>query len=77
MTAWNAFFAPKGTPSFVTGLLNAELRRILQQTETRQRMSALGLEIVGGSPQQLADTVHAEREKWGRIIRANHIQAET
>jgi tripartite-type tricarboxylate transporter receptor subunit TctC len=76
LTAWNAFFAPKGTPPTIVTLLNQELRRILQQPETRQRLGALGFEIVGSTPQQLADTVRSEREKWGAIIRTNHIQAE-
>lgn len=76
LTAWNAFFAPKGTPAPILAQLNTEIRRILQQPETRQRLAALGFEIVGSTPQQLADTVRTEREKWGRIVRANNIQAE-
>lgn len=76
LTAWNAFFAPKGTPPAIVALLNGELRKILAQPETRQRLGALGFEIVGSTPQQLADVVHVEREKWGRIIRAANIQAE-
>lgn len=76
LTAWNAFLAPKGTPRIVIDTLHAELRRILQQPHTRQRLAALGFEIVASTPQQLADTVRSEREKWGRIIKANNIQAE-
>lgn len=76
LTAWNAFFAPKGTPAAIVNLLNTELRRILAQPETRQRLGALGFEIVGSTQQQLADTVRVEREKWGRIIRTANIQAE-
>ena len=76
LTAWNAFFAPKGTPPAILSLLNTELRRILAQPETRQRLGSLGFEIVGSTQQQLAETVRVEREKWGRIIRAANIQAE-
>ena len=76
LTAWNAFFAPRGTPPAIVNLLNTELRKILARPETRQHLAALGFEIVGSTPQQLADVVHAEREKWGRIIRAANIQAE-
>jgi tripartite-type tricarboxylate transporter receptor subunit TctC len=76
LTAWNAVFAPKGTPAPILAQLGAEIRRILQQPETRHRLASLGFEVVGSTPQQLADTVRTEREKWGRIIRANNIQAE-
>lgn len=76
LTAWNAFFAPKGTPAGIVTLLNAELRKILLQPETRQRLGTLGFEIVGTTPAQLADTVRTERAKWGPIIKANDIRAE-
>ncbi len=76
LTAWNAVLAPKGTPRNVIDTLHAELKRILQQPQTRQRLASLGFEIVASTPQQLADTVRVEREKWGRIIKANNIQAE-
>jgi tripartite-type tricarboxylate transporter receptor subunit TctC len=76
LTAWNAFFAPRGTPPAIVNLLATELRKILARPETKQHLGALGFEIVGSTPQQLADTVRVEREKWGRIIKAANIQAE-
>ena len=76
LTAWNAFFAPKGTPQAMVMLLNAELRKILADPETRQRLMALGFEVAGGSPQELAERVRTEREKWSRIIRAANIKAD-
>lgn len=76
LTAWNAFFAPKGTPPAIVSLLNTELRKILAQPETRQRLGSLGFEIVGSTPQRLAEVVRTEREKWGRIVKAANIQAE-
>lgn len=76
LTSWNAFFAPRGTPAAIVNLLNAELLKILAQPETRQRLSSLGFEGVGTTPQQLAAVVRVEREKWGGIIRAANIKAE-
>lgn len=76
LTAWNAFFAPKGTPQAIVMLLNAEVRKILAEPETRQRLMALGIEVAGGSPQELAERVRNEREKWSRIIRAAKITAD-
>nr|WP_214697579.1 tripartite tricarboxylate transporter substrate binding protein [Variovorax paradoxus] len=76
LTSWNAMFAPKGTPAAITNLLSTEVRRILQLPQTHQRLAALGFEPVGSTPQQLSERVRSEREKWGRIVRTNHIQAE-
>ena len=76
LTAWNAFFAPKGTPQSIVMLLNMEVRKILAEPETRQRLMALGFEVTGSTPQELAERVHTEREKWNRIIRAAKITVD-
>ena len=41
--AWNALYAPKGTPKAIMQLLNAEMQKILAQPETRQKLLSLGL----------------------------------
>ena len=76
LTAWNAFFAPKGTPAPIIGLLNTEVNKVLANAETRERLMSLGFEVAGSTPRQLAERIRAERDKWGRIIRAAKIQME-
>ena len=55
-------------------LLNAEVQKILENPDTRQRLMSLGFEVAGSTPQQLADRVRTEREKWSRVIRAANIR---
>ena len=76
LTAWNAFFAPKGTPTPIIVFLNAELQKILANPDTRHRLMSLGFEVAGSTPQQLADRIRAEREKWSRVIKAANIRME-
>jgi len=76
LTAWNAFFAPRGTPAPIVMLLNAEVQKVLANPDTRQRLMSLGFEVAGSTPQQLADRVRTEREKWRRVIRAANIRME-
>jgi tripartite-type tricarboxylate transporter receptor subunit TctC len=76
VTAWNALYAPRGTPKAIVDLLNAEMAKIIATPETRARLLALGYEPASGSPQQLADFGRAEREKWGALIKAAGIRAE-
>ncbi len=66
--AWNALFAPKGTPPEIIEKLSTELQQLLTMPETRERLLALGLDIGGGSPQDLASMIQAEQAKWGPII---------
>ena len=76
LTAWNAFFAPKGTPAAIVSQLNTEIRKVLADPETRTRLMALGFEVAGSTPEELAERVRSERDKWSRIIRAARITAD-
>ena len=74
--AWNALYAPKGTPKDVVDKLNAEVNKILAQPETRQKLKDLGFDVGGGSAAQLADFGTAERAKWGPLIKSAGMKAE-
>jgi tripartite-type tricarboxylate transporter receptor subunit TctC len=76
VTAWNALYAPRGTPKAIVDRLNAEMARIIATPETRVRLLQLGFEPASGTPQQLAEFGRAEREKWGALIRAAGIKAD-
>ncbi len=75
VTAWNALYAPKGTPKAIVDQLNTEMVKIIATPETRQRLLQLGFEPASGTPQQLAEFGRAEREKWGKLIKAAGIKA--
>ena len=74
--AWNALYAPKGTPREVVATLNAELNKILAQPETRAKLLSLGFDVGGGTPEQLAEFGRSERRKWGPLIQAAGMKAE-
>ena len=76
IAGWNALYAPKGTPPEALRLLAAELTKVMAQPETRERFLSLGIDpqIVTGA--ELTAYLRAEREKWGKLIRAMGIKAE-
>lgn len=76
VVAWNALYAPKGTPPAVIAALNASLNKALSRPEVRQKLLDIGFDPAGGSPAQLADFVRAERKKWGLLIEAAGIRAD-
>jgi tripartite-type tricarboxylate transporter receptor subunit TctC len=69
-------FAPSATPREIVGRLAQELARILQTSEVRERLAAQGAEPVGSTPQQFAQAIRAETEKWARVIREGGIKLE-
>ena len=71
--SWQGVFAPAGTPPAIVKRLNAEIVKILGMPEVREKLGALGAEIVADSPEEFAALVKAEvvevvggREEVGR-----------
>jgi tripartite-type tricarboxylate transporter receptor subunit TctC len=74
--AWYALFAPAKTPRAVVAKVNADVNRALQQAEVRQRLSAIGMEPLGGSEEAFTKYFQAEIAKWAKVIRDANIAAE-
>ena len=72
-SAWNALFAPKGTPKPILDKLSAALDKALDDEATRKRLLDLGSDIPGKDrrgQQALASLVKSEIAKWSPIIKA-------
>jgi tripartite-type tricarboxylate transporter receptor subunit TctC len=72
-TSWGAVMAPAGTPAPVIDRYNGLLREILADATVQQRLAAAGADAVFSTPGDLAATMRAESEKWGRVIREARI----
>jgi tripartite-type tricarboxylate transporter receptor subunit TctC len=78
-SAWNALFAPKGTPEPITDKLSAALDKALDDETTRKRLLDLGSDLPNKErrgPQALAELVRSEIAKWTPIIKEAGVQAE-
>ncbi len=73
---WYGLFAPVKTPRPVIEKLSATINRSVQQADSRERLSADGLEMVTGSPQQFDSFFRAEITKWRKVIQEGGIRAE-
>jgi tripartite-type tricarboxylate transporter receptor subunit TctC len=62
-------YVRSGTPARVISTLNRDVQAVLDDPAYRKQMTAFGFELGGGTPQQLAAYVQAERKKWVPIIR--------
>lgn len=76
VVAWNALYAPKGTPTAIINTLNAALNKVLAQPESRQRLLDLGFDPAGGTPARLAAFAVNERRKWEPVIKRAGIQVD-
>ena len=76
MTAWNALFAPAGTPAAIINNLNQLVRHGLANPDTRAVMEAQGLDAAPSTPQELGELVRTELAKWAKVIRIAGIKPE-
>ena len=56
--------------------MNAVANEILADPAVKKRLADIGAATLGGTPQQLAEHLAAETEKWGRVVREAHIVAQ-
>ncbi|HSV34248.1 MAG TPA: tripartite tricarboxylate transporter substrate binding protein [Ramlibacter sp.] len=74
MAAWQAVYAPKGTPKAVVDRLNKEIVALVKSPDVREKMAATGIEVVGSSPEELTKFMHKEIPRWAELIRKSGAQ---
>jgi tripartite-type tricarboxylate transporter receptor subunit TctC len=74
--AWYALFAPRETPGPIVARLSAEIEKIVQSADVRDKMLQLGAEPRYMSPEQVAGFVSVESPKWGQLIRESGVTAD-
>jgi tripartite-type tricarboxylate transporter receptor subunit TctC len=67
---------PVGTPRGVIDRLHREIVRIVALPDVRERLSALGFEPIASTPEEFADRIRWEIDKWAKVIRAANIKAQ-
>ncbi len=78
VSAWNALFAPRGTPAPIVAKLNEALSRALDDAHTRQRLLDLGCNIpepAARTPEWLQSFVSAELQRWTPLLKADAASA--
>jgi tripartite-type tricarboxylate transporter receptor subunit TctC len=73
---WYGILAPAGTPRDIVRKLNAEINRVLQSPEVRDRLTVLGTEPTGGTPEQFAQTIKDDTVKWAKVVSDAGIRIE-
>ena len=73
---WYAILVPTGTPRPIIDRLNAESVKAMSAPDMRERFAKLGGDIQTGTPEQTAEFLRSEYERWGKVIREANIKAE-
>jgi len=68
VTNWHGLIGPKGLPRAVVERLNAELGKIIQLKEMKDRLQGDGMSPAGGTPEQLYEQIRKEIEQWRQVV---------
>ncbi|GJG98494.1 tripartite tricarboxylate transporter substrate binding protein [Cupriavidus pauculus] len=71
--SWSGVVAPVATPRGIVLKLNRAIDAILKSPDVKAKLVQLGVEPVGGSPEDFARLIQSEHEKWGKVIKSANI----
>lgn len=69
VSSWVGIVAPANTPPGIVRLLNSHVVAILQESETRDRFLALGLEPWTNTPDEFRELIKSEINRWAKFIK--------
>ena len=76
VTSWQAVVAPAKTPRDIVMKLNDATVRTLRSPEVRERMNAIGFDVVAGTPEEFGAFMKAEVERWTKVVERGGIKPE-
>ena len=73
---WFGFAVPTGTPRPIIDRLNVEIGKALAMPDVKQKLSAQGIDVAGGTPEQFGAYMHDEFAKWGQLVKDSGAKVE-
>jgi tripartite-type tricarboxylate transporter receptor subunit TctC len=75
-TNWYGLLAPARTPATIVSRLHVETVKALALPDLRGKLTELGLEIIGNSPEEFAAAIKSETPKWAKVIKDSGIKPD-
>ena len=76
LTNWFGLALPAATPRELVNRIYADAAKVMQQADFKERISNMGADVVGSTPDQFGAFMKSESAKWGKVIREAGIKAE-
>jgi tripartite-type tricarboxylate transporter receptor subunit TctC len=75
-SVWYGLVAPAATPKPIVTKLHDEVQKALQTKDVRERMHAVGGEVVPGSAEMFTNLIRSERQRYAKLVREANIQPD-
>jgi tripartite-type tricarboxylate transporter receptor subunit TctC len=67
--------APAGTSPAIVNKIHQDTVKVLSMPDVRNRLSEIGMEVIGNSPSEFAAAITAETPQWAKVIKDAGITA--
>ena len=68
---WHALVAPAGTPKEIVAALHAATAATVNDPDVRKALTDLGVDVVGGTPDELRAYLKSEIPKWAEVVKTS------
>jgi tripartite-type tricarboxylate transporter receptor subunit TctC len=75
-SSWFGVLAPANTPKPIIDKLNAAFSKALNDPDVQKKLTGLGVERVGGTPEQFADYIKAKVKEMEELAKAANLQPQ-
>ena len=76
VVGWNGILAPAKTPRAVIARLHAEIVKVVRSPEIEAEANAQGIQAIGNTPEEFARVIHADMEKWAKVLKGSPIKSD-
>ncbi len=76
VTSWQAAAAPAKTPREIVARLNDAAVKALRSPDVRERMSQIGFDVVGSTPDEFGRFMKEEVDRWTDVVKRGGIKPE-
>jgi len=73
---WHGVFAPAGTPKPIVDKMAAEMKRILELPDVKERLAEIGALAAPMTPEEFTKFIDGERSKWSEVVKAAGVKAD-
>ncbi|MEA3154855.1 MAG: hypothetical protein QOK44_2444 [Betaproteobacteria bacterium] len=74
--SWYALVGPAGMPKEVVAKIQADVAKVIQLPDVREKLGNMGVDAVGSTPEQLRIAIKTDYDRYGEIIRKLGIKAD-
>lgn len=73
---WAALFGPAKLPTDIAQRMNRALNTVMQQPDVRERITALGFDLAGSTPDEMGQFLQEQLVAWSKAFKDAGMQAE-